>query len=81
MDQHIPKEHESRDHLPYYQWVPLIMLLQALFFYIPIMVWRSLNSRAGVLLSKVVKHAESIQNADCDTRETNMEYMADQMDR
>ena len=43
----IPREHEhwKRDTLTYYQWVPLILLIQALFYYLPCMAWRSLSDR------------------------------------
>lgn len=32
----------------YYQWVPIILALQALMFYLPRMLWNMLNFRAGV---------------------------------
>lgn len=46
-EDHIPKPHEyeKRDRLTYYQWVPIILLSQAFFFYFPIIFWRSLNDR------------------------------------
>lgn len=46
-EEYIPHEHESdkRQMIPYYQWVPLILLAQALLFYMPCMVWRTLNGR------------------------------------
>ena len=46
---HIPKEFESgkREMITYYQWVPLVLLVQALVFYIPCMVWRTFNARSG----------------------------------
>lgn len=46
---YIPKEDEAdkRDMITYYQWVPLILLVQALVFYLPCMVWKTLNARSG----------------------------------
>ena len=40
MDKPMPKADEKRDNvIPYYQWVPLILLLQALLFYLPSVFW------------------------------------------
>ena len=82
MDEYIPKENESHDHLPYYQWVPLIMLVQALFFYLPIMVWRTMNSRAGVDLNSIIESAETFQNTvKAELKDKTMDSMTERMDR
>ena len=81
-DDYIPKDHEPHDHLPYYQWVPLILLVQALFFYLPIMAWRTLNSRAGVDLNNIVESGETFQSTEkADLKEKTLDYMTEQMDR
>lgn len=49
---YIPKDHEQRHQrvLGYYQWVPFVLALQALFFYIPNVIWKALNWQSGRFL-------------------------------
>ena len=39
---YIPMENDARETITYYQWVPLILLIQGVIFYIPCAVWRLL---------------------------------------
>ena len=57
LSSNIPKEHEheKRHMIPYYQWVPLILLGQALLFFLPCLFWRTLNDRSGVTINSVVE--------------------------
>ena len=45
----IPHSYKERDgrELQYYQWVPFVLALQALLFYIPRMIWKMLNWQTG----------------------------------
>lgn len=45
----IPIEKVSREkaELSYYQWVPFVLAIQALMFYLPAMFWRLFNWQAG----------------------------------
>ena len=65
-DEYIPKEdeHDKRHMIPYYQWMPIILLLQALFFYVPILVWRTLNTKSGVDVNFIVEAGESFQDTN-----------------
>ena len=83
-EEYIPKEHESdkRDMIPYYQWMPMILLVQALLFYLPVMIWRSFNARAGIDLNSIVEAGETFQNTElAEGREKTLRYMTKQMDR
>lgn len=44
-DAPLPRHHGHRQMIPYYQWIPFILLGQAIFFYIPTIFWHGLNSR------------------------------------
>ena len=83
-EEYIP--HESETHLrymiPYYQWIPIILLLSALVFYVPCMVWRTLNNRSGIDVNNIVEAAETFQNADLmDKKDATLMSMTKQMDR
>ena len=83
-EDYIPKHHEGdkRETITYYQWVPLILLVQALFFYFPRMTWRTMNSRAGVDVDNVVRAAEVFQDAQrAEERDKTLADMTKQMDR
>jgi len=82
LDEYIPREDEPRQHLTYYQWVPLIMLLQSFFYYLPILVWRSMNARAGIELNSLVESGEKYTLAEnTEKKEEIMKKMITQMDR
>lgn len=81
-EDYIPKEEEDRHMIPYYQWIPMILLVQALLFYLPCMVWRTLNGRSGIDVNNIVEAGETFQNTElAENREKTLRYMTKQMDR
>ena len=40
----------------YYQWIPVMLMMQAFFFYLPCVVWRVMADRSG-------KHVSSYDTA------------------
>jgi len=72
----------EREMITYYQWVPLILLVQALLFYLPCVLWRTLNARSGIDLNNIVEASESFQNsAVAASKEKTMEYLVRQINR
>ena len=61
IQQRIIPENE-RIYLNYYQWVPLILLGQAFFFYLPVIYWRSATENAGVEITNVVRASSELQH-------------------
>ena len=57
----IPRRVSDRynQELTYYQWVPIILMFQALMFKIPNIVWRMMNGQSGVNMEKIIVLAES----------------------
>jgi hypothetical protein len=83
-EEYIPKEHEDdkRHMIPYYQWMPMILLVQALLFYMPVMIWRTLNGRSGIDVNNIVESGETFQNTElAESREKTLNYMTKQMNR
>ncbi|CAD5126052.1 unnamed protein product [Dimorphilus gyrociliatus] len=83
-DDYIPREHENekRRVLPYYQWIPFILLGQALFFYIPSFVWHGLNDRAGVDSDDILKTAHKIADMkEKKKREETLTFLSKQIHR
>ena len=61
-DAQIPKEHEPRQLIPYYQWVGLILIAQALVFFIPRPIWGFLNKTSGIAVNTITDAAVECQS-------------------
>jgi hypothetical protein len=82
----IPQEVPEREErqLGYYQWVPFILAIQAMLFYVPVLFWRQFNwqsgrpmctvptcehAYAGIDVESIVKMAADTANIASDSRE------------
>ncbi|ELT94614.1 hypothetical protein CAPTEDRAFT_19786 [Capitella teleta] len=69
----IPREdEEGRQMIPYYQWIPFILLFQALFFYLPSLVWHSLNQKGGIDSDNILSTANTLHKTDQEENRENM---------
>ena len=74
-------EREGREIL-YYQWLPFVMLTQALFFYLPSAMWHAFNSKAGVDCDSVLAATNKYHfTQKADGRKRLMTLITNQMDR
>ncbi len=65
----------------YYQWTPFIILLMALFFYIPRLIWRALSVRSGIDLLDIVEAADDTKGIkEFDKRTELIKYIVDTID-
>ncbi|XP_076456949.1 innexin unc-9-like isoform X2 [Babylonia areolata] len=79
----VPPRH-SRPHegeIGYYQWVPMILLFQALLFKVPCILWRILTASAGVNLDKIVTLAAETAYVAPDERDRTIKHIVRYMDR
>ena len=63
LGEYIPSQTSERENrqIGYYQWVPFILALEAVFFYVPTIVWRFLTWQTGI-------HVQSIVSMTCESR-------------
>jgi hypothetical protein len=61
MDNRLPEDTNERDRLEiqYYQWVPFVLALQALLFYVPRLIWNMLNFQSGMNVTALIQSAFS----------------------
>ena len=73
---------KRRNPIIYYQWVPIILMVQALLFYLPIGTWRYFNNKTGIEVNDIVETAERYQNhKDTARRKKVMYFLTNQMNR
>ncbi|XP_013379272.1 innexin unc-9 [Lingula anatina] len=54
----IPNPDDPKPHIAYYQWVPIVLLLQALLFKLPCVAWRLLSYNSGIDIQAMFKKLE-----------------------
>lgn len=60
----IPNSVNKRQRISYYQWVPLMLVCQAILFYVPRAFWRAFNSHFGITVHTITDAAIESQ---CET--------------
>lgn len=75
--------HGGRRKLTYYQWVPFVLLFQALMFTVPHIFWRMLNWTSGIHTRAVITMANNAQRMNYDSKEMNqvVEAITKHLDR
>ena len=81
-DKQIPRPHEDRQMIGYYQWMSIILLAQAFFFYLPTVVWHGFNSKAGIDADNILETAQKLRRAEQEEeRERMLTIITNQLDR
>ncbi len=82
LEEPLPMPQESRHMISYYQWVPMILLCQAIVCYIPSIIWRFLCKRSGLNVAAIMDAAIAGQRTSyADIREKTTRYIVHQVDK
>ena len=65
----------------YYQWVPFVLALEALCFYLPVAMWRNLYEASGIKVKAILETLSSTDNMKSDNRKDNIKKIAKFLDR
>lgn len=78
LQHYIPRDFGEREdrEIGYYQWVPFVLALQAVLFYMPCLIWRLLNWQSGITVKGVVNMAQDVQNMQIDKRKESVSVVA-----
>ena len=77
-----PAESQHSRVIPYYQWVPFILLIQALAFYFPSIVWHGFNDKAGVDADNILETAQTFQALNkSEIKDKTLKFIARQIMR
>ncbi|CAF0976246.1 unnamed protein product [Rotaria sordida] len=67
-------EDRRRAQIGYYQWVPILLLLMALFFYAPRLFWRSFNAHCSIDIQNLIKKSQISTNNSTKTASKTLDY-------
>ncbi|PAV72130.1 hypothetical protein WR25_06785 [Diploscapter pachys] len=72
--EYVPDNIDDRKaaEIGYYQWVPFILGIQAILFYLPNLIWRMFNWHSGVAIKSIVKMAKDTSNMDVDKKKESV---------
>lgn len=82
-DKHFPNEYASRDEkeIQYYQWVPIVLAIQAFLFYLPCLIWKALTFRSGINVKGVLNSAALVKKKfDKGSRATQVQVAANHLE-
>ncbi|KAL7677043.1 hypothetical protein ACOME3_003291 [Neoechinorhynchus agilis] len=68
--------HQSRNIVPYYQWVPFILPCMALLFYLPSVAWHNFLQRKGFDLSLIARSVDNFDELDFDVKTEAIDHAA-----
>lgn len=71
----------KKTHISYYQWVPFILMLQAIMFYSPSILWHNFSTKTGFDIGTLVKSINNIEHVNPEMKEKTLRYLAKHMDK
>ncbi|KAI1730851.1 innexin domain-containing protein [Ditylenchus destructor] len=78
LNHYIPQDLEVREQLEigYYQWVPFVLGIQGILFYLPSLLWRILNWQSGVAVKGIIQMCEDVGNMAIEKRKNSVDVVA-----
>jgi hypothetical protein len=63
ISEQVPEGHDERQkaEFGYYQWVPVVLALQAVLFYLPNWLWKTLHQQSGLDLDTAISDASKLR--------------------
>uniref|UniRef100_A0AC34FAQ6 Innexin n=1 Tax=Panagrolaimus sp. ES5 TaxID=591445 RepID=A0AC34FAQ6_9BILA len=70
----IPEGHDERQkaEFGYYQWVPVVLALQAVLFYLPNWLWKTLHQQSGLDLDTAISDASKLRTLHSNERRSEI---------
>lgn len=68
-------------YVNYYQWVPFVLLVEAVMFYLPYSLWNTLSTHSGIDLHSLYESGRSCMTDTVAQRELLLRGMTSQLDR
>lgn len=74
----VPTDPKSRERaeIGYYQWVPIVLALQGLMFFIPSWIWKTLKKQSGLDMDSIVKEAKGVRASRCEDRKAEISKLS-----
>ncbi|CAJ0947169.1 unnamed protein product, partial [Mesorhabditis belari] len=75
----IPTDTETREEaqIGYYQWVPIMLALQAIMFYLPNWIWKTLHQQSGIDMQTAVSDAQKLRSIGHSDRKRELAKLSD----
>ncbi|KAK0425045.1 hypothetical protein QR680_009002 [Steinernema hermaphroditum] len=75
---YIPRDVQQREdrEIGYYQWVPFILGLQGILFFLPSLIWRLLNWQSGIAVKGIVQMCQDVGNMQYEKRSSSVAVVA-----
>lgn len=81
-DKPLPTRYEKPvEKIPYYQWVPFILLCMMFLFYLPGFVWRNMTKACGINTKVITKMVTDMDQLDGEKREKAVRALAKHIDK
>ncbi|CAF0807425.1 unnamed protein product [Adineta steineri] len=81
-DKPLPNRNQARpERIPYYQWVPFILFIMMMLFYIPGFIWRKLNRNCGIDTKAITNIMSGMDQLNSENRKDPMISLAKHIDK